>query len=117
MPTPPIAAANAYAALARLGEDTARIGAGGAAGPGAGIGAGAGAAGGPNFGSILKDVVDAVSDAARKSDSQAQAVAVGKANMVDVVTAVSESETAIQTLVAVRDKVISAYEDILKMPI
>ena len=29
----------------------------------------------------------------------------------------AETETAVQTLVAVRDKVISAYEDILKMPI
>jgi flagellar hook-basal body complex protein FliE len=53
----------------------------------------------------------------RKSDSQAHAVATGKANMVDVVTAVAESETAIQALVSVRDKVIAAYEEILKMPI
>jgi flagellar hook-basal body complex protein FliE len=30
---------------------------------------------------------------------------------------VAESETAVQALVAVRDKVIAAYEDILKMPI
>jgi flagellar hook-basal body complex protein FliE len=52
-----------------------------------------------------------------KSDGQAQAVANGKANMVDVVTAVAETETAVQTLVSVRDKVISAYEDILKMQI
>ena len=37
--------------------------------------------------------------------------------MIDVVTAVAESETAIQTMVAVRDKVITAYEEILKMPI
>ncbi len=72
---------------------------------------------GPNFGSILKDVIDAVSPAAQKSDAQAQAVAAGKANMVDVVTAVAETETAFQTLVSVRDKVIAAYEDILKMPI
>jgi flagellar basal-body rod protein FlgB len=35
----------------------------------------------------------------------------------DVVTAVAESETAIQTMVAVRDKVIAAYEEILRMPI
>ncbi|KMO37226.1 flagellar hook-basal body protein FliE, partial [Methylobacterium tarhaniae] len=41
----------------------------------------------------------------------------GKANVVDVVTAVAESETALQTLVAVRDRVISAYEDILRMQI
>ena len=37
--------------------------------------------------------------------------------LVDVVTAVSETEVAGGTLVAVRDRVISAYEDIMKMPI
>ena len=44
-------------------------------------------------------------------------MAAGKANMVDVVTAVAETEVAIQTLVSVRDKVIPAYEEIMKMPI
>ena len=53
----------------------------------------------------------------RRSDAQAQTVAMGKANMIDVVTAVAESETANQTLVSVRDKVIAAYEEILRMPI
>jgi flagellar hook-basal body complex protein FliE len=106
MPTPIAAAANAYAALARLGEQTASLG--------RTVGT---ADTGPNFGSVLKDVINAVSESAQKSDVQAQAVATGKANMVDVVTAVAESETAIQTLVSVRDKVIAAYEDILKMPI
>jgi flagellar hook-basal body complex protein FliE len=48
---------------------------------------------------------------------QTHAAANGKANMVDVVTAVAESEVAIDTLVSVRDKVISAYEEIMKMPI
>ncbi len=62
-------------------------------------------------------MINAVSVAAKNSDAQAQAVAAGKANMVDVVTAVAETETAFQTLVSVRDKVIAAYEDVLKMPI
>ena len=44
-------------------------------------------------------------------------MATGKANMVDVVTAVAETEVAIDAMVAVRDKVIAAYEDIMKMPI
>ena len=48
---------------------------------------------------------------------QTQAAAAGKANMVDVVTAVAETEVAIDTLVSVRDKVIAAYEEIMKMPI
>jgi flagellar hook-basal body complex protein FliE len=106
MPTP-IAAANAYAALARIGEQTASLGRSTAAAPDSA----------PNFSAVLKDVINAVSDAAQKSDTQAHAVATGKSNMVDVVTAVAETETAVQTLVSVRDKVIAAYEDILKMPI
>ncbi len=106
MAIPTAAAANAYAALARMGEQTANIG----RTPGASDGA-------PSFSNVLKDVINAVSEAAQKSDTQAQAVATGRANMVDVVTAVAETETAVQTLVSVRDKVISAYEDILKMPI
>jgi len=34
-----------------------------------------------------------------------------------VVTAVTETEVAIEALVSVRDKVIQAYEEIMKMPI
>jgi flagellar hook-basal body complex protein FliE len=105
MATPAAAAANAYAALARMRE------------PANNLGRDTEPQDGPNFGSVLKDVMQAVTDAGRKSDTQAQSVAMGKANMIDVVTAVAESETAIQTLVSVRDKVIAAYEDILKMPI
>jgi flagellar hook-basal body complex protein FliE len=106
MPIPTAAAANAYASLAKMGEQTASLGR---------VGATDNA--GPSFSGILKDFINAVSDAAQKSDAQSKAVAVGKANMVDVVTAVAETETAVQTLVSVRDKVIAAYEDILKMPI
>jgi flagellar hook-basal body complex protein FliE len=106
IPTTPAAAANAYATLGRLG-----------AAPGNPASPGDSAAGGPNFSAILKDVMHAVSAAGAKADVQTQSVAAGKANMVDVVTAVAESETAIATLVSVRDKVIAAYEDILKMPI
>jgi flagellar hook-basal body complex protein FliE len=40
-----------------------------------------------------------------------------KSNLVDVVTAVAETETAITTLVSVRDKVIAAYQQIMQMPI
>ena len=41
----------------------------------------------------------------------------GKANVVDMVTALSETEIAIQSMVTVRDRVISAYEEIMRMPI
>jgi flagellar hook-basal body complex protein FliE len=41
----------------------------------------------------------------------------GKADLIEVVTAIAESEAALETLVAVRDKVIGAYEEIMRMPI
>jgi flagellar hook-basal body complex protein FliE len=106
MPTPTAAAASAYAALAKLREQGAGLAGGGDA-----------QSAGPNFSAMLKDVIDAVTEAAQKSDTQAQSVAAGKSNMIDVVTAVAETETTFQTLVSVRDKVIAAYEDVLKMQI
>jgi flagellar hook-basal body complex protein FliE len=108
IPANPVSAANAYANIGRLGAGTD---------PG-GLALPSGAAtNGPDFSTVLKDVMHAVSASGAKADAQTQAVAMGKANMVDVVTAVAESETAIATLVSVRDKVIAAYQDILKMPI
>jgi flagellar hook-basal body complex protein FliE len=44
-------------------------------------------------------------------------MASGKANVVDVVTAVAEAETAVSALVAVRDNVIQSYQEIMRMGI
>ncbi len=74
-------------------------------------------AAGFDFGSLLKGVVDGVAQSGQKAESQALAAATGKTDIVDVVTAVAESEAALETLVAVRDRVIAAYEEIMRMPI
>ena len=66
---------------------------------------------------MVKEALGSVIEAGEKSDTQAQAMAAGKANIVDVVTAVAETEVAIEAMVSVRDKVISAYEEIMRMPI
>jgi flagellar hook-basal body complex protein FliE len=100
----PTVAANAYAALSRIVES------GGAEKGGA-------SAGGPSFSALLKDAVGSVLDAGKKSDAQTMAMSSGKANVVDVVTAVAETDVAVSTLVSVRDRVIQSYEDIMKMPI
>jgi flagellar hook-basal body complex protein FliE len=105
--TTPSAAAGAYSALARLADPSAALG----------KAAGGGAAG-PDFSSMLKEAIGSVLETGRKSDAQTQAVATGsKSNIVDVVTAVSETEVAVEALVSVRDKVIAAYEEIMRMPI
>src|SRR5262245_50933028 len=66
-------------------------------------------AGGPSFGELAKDVLGNVVDGGRQADQQTAAMAAGKANVMDVVTAVAETDDKISTLVSVRDKVISAY--------
>ena len=99
----PTVAASAYANLARI-LDT------GGAGKGS-------EAGGPSFGALLKDAIGSVMDAGRKSDAQTVAMTSGRANVMDVVTAVAETDVAVSTLVSVRDRVIQSYEDIMKMPI
>ena len=45
-----------------------------------------------------------------------QAVA-GEAGLVDVVTAMSNAEMVVQTVVSVRDRMVQAYNDIIRMPI
>src|SRR5215212_9337063 len=102
----PVTAANAYVKLARLADPSANP-----------LSPKAGDSGGPSFGAMVKDAINSVVETGRKSDGLAQGMAAGKANIVDVVTAVSETEVAVQTLVSVRDKVISAYEEIMRMPI
>jgi flagellar hook-basal body complex protein FliE len=99
----PTVAANAYANLARI-LDTGNSGKGGETG-------------GPSFAAVLKEAVGSVLETGRKSDAQAVAMASGKANVMDVVTAVAETDVAVSTLVSVRDRVIQSYEDIMKMTI
>ncbi|MCJ2018389.1 MULTISPECIES: flagellar hook-basal body complex protein FliE [unclassified Methylobacterium] len=72
---------------------------------------------GTDFMQFLGKTLENVGDAGRRADAQAVSAASGKANVVDVVTAVAESETALQTMVAVRDRMISAYEEIMRMQI
>lgn len=109
MAIPGITAANAYANIARLSQQ-------GTGGVNKMVGDD-NAGSGPSFGAVLRDVVNNVTDAGHKSDAQSKALAAGKSNIVDVVTAVAETETAIAALVSVRDKVIQSYEEIMRMPI
>ncbi|MCF8476177.1 MAG: flagellar hook-basal body complex protein FliE [Pseudolabrys sp.] len=104
----PLAAAGAYANIAKLGADPSSALAGLAGGA---------AKSETSFTSVLKEAINAVNETGRKSDVQTQSMVNGKSNMVDVVTAVAETEVAIDAVVAVRDKVIAAYEEIMRMPI
>jgi len=71
----------------------------------------------PDFGKLVTSGMQGVMDAGKVSDQLSLDLVNGKANVVDVVTAISQTELAMESMVAVRDKVISAYEEIMRMPI
>jgi flagellar hook-basal body complex protein FliE len=104
----PISAANAYAAIQKMG--TAGLA---QAKPASALSG----EGGGEFGALLKQFVGNTAASARNAEAKMTQATAGKADLVDVVTAVAESEAALETLVAVRDRVIAAYEEIMRMPI
>lgn len=71
----------------------------------------------PDFGALVKDAVGDVVNQGRVAEQKSLAYASGKANVVDVVTAVAETEVALETMVSLRDRVIQAYEEIMRMPV
>lgn len=102
------AAANAYANAAKLIDQAAK--------PKADLTADASGKT-PDFAKMLSDAVQSVETVGKQSDQQQMAMLNGKANMVDVVTSVAQTQVAVEGLVSVRDRVISAYQEIMRMPI
>jgi flagellar hook-basal body complex protein FliE len=95
-------AAYANAAKSLAGGDTA---------------AGTDAAAGDSFSDLLKKAANESIKSGDASEKQSLLATAGKANVTDVVEAVSSAEVTLQAVTAVRDKVVSAYQEILRMPI
>lgn len=72
---------------------------------------------GGNFGDLMKSIGASAVETGNKADQMSIAAVEGKANVAEVVTAVANAELALQTVVAVRDQVVQAYQEILRMPI
>lgn len=74
-------------------------------------------AGGEDFSDLLKAAVREAADIGYKSEQMSLKAAAGQADVSDVITAVAEAEVTLQAVTTVRDKVIQAYQEIIKMPI
>jgi flagellar hook-basal body complex protein FliE len=70
-----------------------------------------------DFSTLLGRALDGAIATGRQADAQATQALAGHGDLTQVVTAVSRAELALQTTTAVRDRVIAAYQDIIKMPI
>lgn len=76
-----------------------------------------GEAAAPGFEDMLAGFIGQAAGATRTAESQMAAHATGQADLVNVVTAIASAEASLETVVAVRDQVISAYQEIMRMPI
>lgn len=72
---------------------------------------------GGGFGAMVEQMVAGTADQMRTAERAASLQVAGKGDLIDVVTAMGAAETALDTMVAVRDKVVSAYTDIMRMQI
>ncbi|WP_292063222.1 flagellar hook-basal body complex protein FliE [Brevundimonas sp. UBA7664] len=97
----PLAAARAYSAIQGTEMPTAPV-------------SGAQPSG---FADMLSSVMGDMTQASRAAETQMTSAVQGQGSLIDVVTAVSSAEASLETVMAVRDQVISAYQEIMRMPI
>jgi len=77
--------------------------------------AGAGEGG---FGDILKDAISAVNDLQKKSDQEIQKLMTGEAqDLHTTLIAVQQADLSFQMMMQVRNKIVQAYQEIMRMPV
>ena len=98
----PMAVAKAYSSV----QDSAGLG-----------GAAKAQAPGSNFGDLVKHAISDTISSSQNAEKQMAAQVQGKAQLIDVATAISSAEQSLETVMAVRDQVIGAYQEIMRMTI
>lgn len=95
----PAAASGAYASTAKIG------------------GAASGVAGGASFGDVLKESTEAAINTMKAGEKASAEAVTGNADLNDVVQAVTSAELTLQTVVAIRDRLVNALQEVMRMPV
>jgi len=80
-------------------------------------GGGAPAEGPNSFGSAITQALRAAVQTGHTADDQTMKATSGGGNLTEVVTALSHAEMTLRAATVIRDRVVQAYQDIIKMPI
>lgn len=73
---------------------------------------------GKSFSDTLNDAINSVNQLQKASDKAAQDLATGKTdNVADVMIASEQADIALRVMVQVRNKIIDAYNEIMKMQV
>ncbi len=78
---------------------------------------GGGTTAGSDFGGMLTRALQDAVQSGHAAEAQAAQAIAGSGDLTEVVQAVSRAELTLQTATAIRDRVVQAYQDIMKMPI
>ena len=74
-------------------------------------------AAGTDFSAMVGDAIRETQSQLSEAETLTQKAATGQVELVDVATAVAAAEVSLETVVALRDQVVQAYQEILRMPI
>lgn len=73
--------------------------------------------GGASFGDILAEVSSGAIHSLKEAEATSISAIQGQTSLIEVVEAVKSAEQTLQTAIAIRDKVVSAYQEISRMAI
>jgi flagellar hook-basal body complex protein FliE len=100
-----LSAVNAYSNQLKLGKGGAE-----------GVEESGTSASGGSFSQLLQNQLDDVINTQKTAESAKMDAITGKGDITDLVTAIANAEMALNTIVTIRDRAISAYQDIIRMP-
>lgn len=72
---------------------------------------------GDAFSEVLTNFLGDTVESVKKSEQMAGQAALGKADLQEVILAVSNAEVMMQTVTSIRDKVINAYQEVIRTAI
>jgi len=70
-----------------------------------------------SFGQLVQSAISDAVSASKGAETQMANQIQGKGNLIDVATSISSAQASLETVMAVRDQVISAYQEIMRMSI
>lgn len=72
---------------------------------------------GKDFASFVREAGEDMVDTMYQGEEMAMKGVTGEADLTDVVAAVNDAEMTLQTITALRDRLVQAYQEIIRMPI
>jgi flagellar hook-basal body complex protein FliE len=73
---------------------------------------------GTRFGALLKDAISTVNDLSQKSNMEVQKIITGETDdLHTAVIAMQRADVSFQMMMQVRNKIVQAYQEVLRMPV